>query len=68
LALEAAVAVDAFDVTGTAAVGALFVDATVAGALAVAEGVELTEARVPAIPTNDTMLSPPSSQRVAAAG
>ncbi len=46
----------------------------VAGALAVAPGVGVaTEpafaaATVPAIPKNETMLSPPSSQRVAAAG
>ena len=65
---EAVVALDAFTVAGTATAGALLVDATVAGALAVAAGAEFAAAIVPAMPTNETMLSPPSSQRDAAAG
>ena len=64
----AVVALVAFDVAGVAAAVALPVAALVAGALTVAAGVELAAATVPAMPTNETMLSPPSSQRVAAAG
>ena len=59
------VALVAFDATGVAAVGALTV------AVELAAGVELAAelaATVPAMPTNDTMLSPPSNHRVAAAG
>jgi hypothetical protein len=64
----AAVALVAFGVTGVAAAVALPVAALVAGALTVAAGVAPVAATAPAIPTNETMLSPPSSQRVAAAG
>ena len=66
--LAALVALVAFDVTGVAAVAGVPVDVMVAGALAAGDGVGLAAATVPAMPTNETMLSPPSSQRVAAAG
>ncbi len=62
------VALVAFDVTGVAVVEGVPVDAMGAGALAAGDGVELAAATVPAIPTNETMLNPPRSQRVAAAG
>ena len=73
--LAAALTFVAFDVTGVAAAGTPLTTALVAGALDVAvTGVgvatELTfaTATVPAIPKNEAMLSPPSSQRVAVAG